>query len=808
MTNVRVSALAVMAAMGFAQSAQAQESAGAAPISDEIVVTVQKREQSVLEVPIALTAYGQDFLDQYGVQKLDELSTLVPGLEIQDQSPNNPGFVIRGITSDSTEANQEARVAVFQDGVSISRAVGAAVELFDMERVEVAKGPQPTLFGRGALIGGINLIQNKASTSRHSLDVEVAGGDYGMFRAVGAMNVPVVEDVLGLRIAATTRQRDGFTDNALGGDALDGIQTDAGRISLRFDPTSTLRFDVIVNAQKDETTGTSFKSGIFAPTGGTTSPYSSFAALNRSALFDGGKELGVDREVYGAAVIASYDVNNALSITSTSGWRSFEAFETFDPDGFHYPIFIGGSNVKGIQWSEELRANFEIGSRVTGFVGASYFEESGSQRAPLQFDERAVLAHFAGVITRPNPQPYAFFTNPAVLQSIATGLITNGLIAQGVPPATAATIAAAQAPGLVAGLKPAHQESFTNIGETKAVDIFGDLTVAVTDRLELSAGLRWTEEEKTARYRADLLNGPSGLAAALLGPGAQGLFAQPTNGTGSRTETFDALTYRAVARYAASENVSIWGSYARGRRPEVIVASVPVPFGPAAFSVVPAEEVDSFEVGVKTALLDGALRLEGSVFYYDYANFQTSVFNGTTFVATNAGEASATGFEGAAHWTLSNNVSMFANYGYNDATLDSGAYKGNRFRLSPEHAFAVGAAFTVPLGSVGAFSIVPSYTWQSEVFFDDANDRSNLQVPLSPALQDTIVDELQGSYGLFNLRGEFSPANKPFSIGVFVKNVTDEEYIIDAGNTGDTIGSPTFIRGAPRTFGVEFKASF
>jgi outer membrane receptor protein involved in Fe transport len=783
--------LALMAAMGFAQTAQAQETPVTESVSEEIVVTVQKREQAILDVPIALTAYGSDFLDRYGVEKLDELSTLVPGLEIQDQSPNNPGFVIRGITSDSTEANQEARVAVFQDGVSISRAVGAAVELFDMERIEVAKGPQPTLFGRGALIGGINLIQNKANVSRPSVDFEIAGGDYGMFRAAGAMNIPVVEDVLGLRIAATTRQRDGFTDNALGGDALGDVDTDAARVSLRFDPTSALRVDVIVNAQRDETSGTTFKSGIFAPTGGTTSPYG-FAALNRSALFDGGKELGVEREVYGATVIATYDINDALSLTSTSGWRNFESFETFDPDGFQYPIFIGGAGVKGIQWSEELRLNFEVGSRVSGFFGASYFEESGSQRAPLQFDERAVLAHFAGAITRPNPQPYAFFTNPAVLQSI--------LIGAGVP--------APAAPFVAAALKPAHQESFTNFGETKAVDVFGDVTVNVTDRLELSAGLRWTEEEKTARYRADLLNGPSVLAPLLLGAGAQGLFAQPTNGTSSRTETFDALTYRAVARYAATDNLSIWGSYARGRRPEVLVASVPVPFGPAIFSVVPAEEVDSFEVGVKTALLDGALRVEGSVFYYDYANFQTSVFNGTTFVATNAGEASATGFEGAVSWTLSDHVSMFANYGFNDAQLDSGAFKGNRFRLSPEHSFAIGAALALPLGSVGTFSIVPSYTWQSEIFFDDNNDRSNLQVPLSPALQDTLQDELQGSYGVFNLRGEFTPADKPFSIGVYVKNVTDEEYIIDAGNTGDTIGSPTFIRGAPRTVGVEFKASF
>ncbi len=793
MREVWTSAFALAAVMGFAQSAHAQRSAEVeAPVAEEIIVTVQKREQAIQDVPIALTAYSGDFLQRYGVEKLDELSTIVPGLEIQDQSPNNPGFVIRGITSDSTEANQEPRIAVFQDGVSISRAVGAAVEIFDMERIEVAKGPQPTLFGRGALIGGIDLIQHKADVGAGlSGAAELSAGDFGAFRAVGVINAPLVEDRLAVRVAATTRRHDGYTDNALGGEALGDAQTDAGRIAVRFDPTTSLRIDAVFNIQRDETNGTSFKSGIFAPAGGTTSPFT-FAALNLSAAFDGGRALGVERDVRSGTVIAMYDISNAFSLTSTTGYRYFESFETFDPDGFQYPVLIGGANVKGTQWSQELRLNFDMNDRVTGFVGASYFVEDGSQRAPLQFDERAVLALFSGAVTRPNPQPYAFFTNPAVLQSI--------LVGAGVPSFAAPSVAAA--------LKPAHQEYFANYGQTKAIDVFGDVTVNVTDRLEVSAGLRWTQDDKTAGYQAGMLNGPSVLAPLLLGPGAVGLFAQPTNGLGTRNETFDGLTYRLVGRYAATEDVSLWASYARGRRPEVLVASVPVPNAAAVFTTVPAEEVDSFEVGVKSSLMEGALQLDGSVFYYDYSNFQTSVFNGTTFVATNAGEASAAGFEGAVSWTATDHITVFSNYAYNDAQLDSGAFKGNRFRLSPEHSFAVGGTLTLGLGSLGALAISPTYTWQSEIFFDDSNDRADLQTPLSPFLADVVQDEKQGGYGLVNLRATFTPTSAPFTVGAFVKNAADEEYIIDAGNTGDNLGSPTFIRGAPRTVGVEVKATF
>ncbi|MEM9751583.1 MAG: TonB-dependent receptor, partial [Pseudomonadota bacterium] len=134
---------------------------GALAQVEEIVVTTQKREQSLRDVPVNITAYSGDFLDRIGVQQFDELADFVPGLEIQEQSPNNPGFVIRGITSDSGGADVEPRVSIFQDGVSISKSRGSFVELFDLERVEVAKGPQSTLFGRGALIGGINIIQAK-----------------------------------------------------------------------------------------------------------------------------------------------------------------------------------------------------------------------------------------------------------------------------------------------------------------------------------------------------------------------------------------------------------------------------------------------------------------------------------------------------------------------------------------------------------------------------------------------------------------------------------------------------------------------
>ncbi len=197
-SRARLLAAASAAALSFtALPAFAEEGA----VVDEIVVTAQKQQQQAIDVPLSLTAYSAERLEALGVQDFADLALFTPGFEVQDQSPNNPGFVMRGVTSDSTDSYSEARVSVFQDGVSISKAQGAYVELFDLERVEVAKGPQSTLFGRGALIGGVNIIQKKASTSGVEGYAKLEAGDYSYGEFEGAVNVPL-SDKLAVRFSA------------------------------------------------------------------------------------------------------------------------------------------------------------------------------------------------------------------------------------------------------------------------------------------------------------------------------------------------------------------------------------------------------------------------------------------------------------------------------------------------------------------------------------------------------------------------------------------------------------------------------
>jgi outer membrane receptor protein involved in Fe transport len=722
---------------------------------------------------------------------------------------------MRGITSDSGSAADETRVSIYQDGVPISRSRGSYVELFDMERVEIAKGPQSTLFGRGALIGAVNLVQNKANPAGTDWALKAEGGTGGY--AVGeAMVNFAFGDGSALRIAGRTRQVDGYVKDAAGGDGYNSTDTNAVRVAYHLEP-GNLKLDLIGNYQVDDTTGTSFKSHTFNPTNPITGAVlgntgvSSAATQSPGAGFEGGKPLGLDRKVYGLTALAEFKINDVLSLSSITATRAFHSNEVFDPDGTSLPILTFAEDAQGRQQSQELRLNYDAGGRFSGFVGANYFHETGSWRIPGQFDERLVLALLAGNtplgISRPNPQPLAVLTNPAYLSQVLQ-------LGFGIP--------ASLAPGLVANLKPVHREEFANYGENTAYDVYADGTFKLTDKLEITAGLRYTSENREAAYRSTVQNGRSILGILLAAPtptnlflAAQpnavnnpllpvvGLIAQPTSNNGdtySKKIDDSGLTYRLVGRYAASDDLSLYASFARGRRPDVISASAPAAaLGPARFSVVDSETVNSYEAGAKGRLLDDRLFLSGSVFRYDYDNFATSFRQGAQVVTLNAGKAKAYGFEGEARVQAGDFWTLFGTYAYNHARLESGLRAGNHFRLSPDQTFSLGAAFSrEALG--GKVTFTPTYTWRSKMFFDDDNDRSDLQS--AGLFPDTQVDEFQNAYGLFNVRVGFGAVDDRWKIEAFVENVGNEHYLKDAGNTGDSFGIPTFIAGKPRFMGV------
>ncbi|AYV46037.1 TonB-dependent receptor [Caulobacter flavus] len=771
MRAIRTTSLAGASLLALTLAGQAF--AADAPAStevQEVVVTAQKREQSVLDVPIALTAYSGETLEALGLSEFEELGQFVPGFDVQNQSPNNPGFVMRGITSDSGEATTEPRVSVYQDGVSISKSRGSYVELFDLERVEIAKGPQSTLYGRGALIGAVNIIQAKA---RHEAgaSLKIEGGDNGYALIEGVVNVPI-SDALAVRVAARSKKRDGYVENLLGGEDFNSTDTQAVRVAIAYDPGDRFKLDVLYNYQQDKPSGTSFKSLTYAPTDPTTGRVigdlgrNSGAALSSVDGFENGQELGLNRRLWSLTALASYKLNDAFTLNSTSAYRYFTGEEVFDPDGFSLPMLTFAEDAQGKSASQEFRLNYDAGGRVTAFGGASWFWEDGSQRVPMLINEKIAGLFLSGALPRPGG------LSLPVINAVAP-----------------------------AALPSARREEYTNYGETNSYDVFGDVTFKATDRLELTAGARYTYDDKTSGYGATM-SSPSIIILSQTGT-QRGLIVQPTlNGQAQYQDfTDNGVTYRLVARYKAADNTSLYGSVSTGRRPKVLAGSNGTPGAAATFREVAAEEVTSYEAGAKTALLDRRLTLEGAIYRYDYENFQTSQrdSNGQT-IPLNAGEAKATGFEGQANFQATKNLLVFATYGYSHARFGNGLFDGNHFRLSPDHQASIGVKASVDTG-VGRFTLIPTYTWQSEMFFDNNNDIAALQTTTG-VIKDTVQDEKQKAYGLLNLRLTWQPENSPLTFGAFATNVLEQKYIKDAGNTGDAFGIPTFIAGEPRFVGV------
>lgn len=837
--------LATCALAALATPALAQEAPAPAPVEDtgnDIVVTAQLREQDPIDVPIAVAAVTGDTLQRLGINELEQASRFIPGLFIQNQSPNNPGFVIRGITSDSGTAFNEPRVSVYQDGVSIAKSRGSYVELFDVERMEVAKGPQSTLYGRGALIGAINIVQNKANPDATEVYGRASYGNYNAWLSEGMFNLPTGAGGA-IRLAARIRERDGYVDNLLGGRDFASARTWAVRGSVH-QQLGAATVDIIGNYQKDTPAGTPFKSIAYNPTDPATGAVigdrgrNSGAALAPGAGFEGGRPLGLRREVGGATGIVNWPVSDALRLTSITAYREFDALEIFDADGISLPMLTAAEDAHGNQFSQELRLTYESGP-VTAFLGGSYFFEDGYQRTPAQFDERVALARLTGQLAGPIPGRPA--TDPAPAGIFANTAFTGALL-QGVAAASGVALPAAQARAIAANLKSGHQETSTNSARTKAFDVFGDVTVRVTDTVELGGGLRYSHDDKRSQFTSAVTNGRSilggfigalsqpaavrtALLQALAVPGAAtippsalypvplfGLGTQPTVNNGDlATATLDngGFSWRATARFEPSSAASLYASYARGRRPQVLAVAAPsAPGGAPRFDRLPAETVDSFEVGAKTASLGRTLFVDGSAFYYKYNNFQTTEQQGTMFVTTNAGKAESYGFEGQARWVPTRDMTLFANYTWNHSRFEAGIREGNRFRLSPDHAVSAGAILGVPLGErIGKLTFTPSVTWQSRVFFDDDNDRPDLQQPPRALVADNVQDEFQNGYALVNARvGWETPMG--FQLEAFVENAFDRNYINDAGNTGDGLGMPTFIAGNPRFYGVAATVRF
>ncbi len=756
---------------------------------DRVVVTAQKQEQELIDVPINISVATQEQLDLLGTDDIEEYADYVPGLQVQAQSLNTSSYSLRGVTSDGGRP----RVAVYENGVAIGNPRFAAnTAMFDLERIEVVKGPQATLFGQGALVGGINFIQNRASFSGNEGWAKLDAGDYGYLRAEAGYNV-ALSDTFALRVAGLSKSRDGYVPNVSNGPDLMGQETSAVRVAAAWQPLDNLRADLIINYEENDSTGTQFKSGVFAPPGGDLSPFTGTANnITGSQLRD---KLGADRQIFSVTANIAWEINDDWTLTSVTSERSLEDLEAFDSDGAAFSLLQFASVDNAQVWSQELRFNFDDGGPITAFFGGNYYTQDHSVLLRLNTEEGRAQAFLSRqLVAGVNQQMGTNFTVATFKQFLqANGVPGAANFDNIVNPMQVSALLALQ--GLIVPLHNDHvEETFSN-GEQTSYDLFGDVSWEISDQLTVTGGLRYTVDELYSDTLVYLVKGNPALGGTRNAlTGGTTLVSLDSQGVPD-ARSYDAdgeFTWRLNAAYRVSDDLNTWIAVGRGRRPPSLSSNINQPTG---FEVVDQETYDNIEIGLHTEAFDDRLSLTASTYYGEYKNFQTTRYDVTqgTFITENSGNATSYGVEIDGRFEAADFLDLYGTLAYTHARYDDEdsdgnplEFAGNRFRLSPLHSASIAANFHMPWADFGEVFFVPSYVWKSSHYFEDDNDPW----------------EFQESYGILDLKIGFDAADGVWGAAFYVENALDEEYLIDAGNTGGDFGIPTYIRGVPQMLGA------
>ncbi|WP_105102705.1 TonB-dependent receptor [Microbulbifer pacificus] len=816
------------------QPALAQESRAL----EEVVVTAQKREQNLQDVPVAVTAVTGEQLQTAVIKDIFDLQTNTPGLRAgQNQTATTSNFAIRGIGTSGQNFGLESSVGLYVDGVYRSRPSSMINNLVDMQAVEVLRGPQGTLFGKNTPAGA---IQFNTRAPSHETDgfVEVTAGNYGLLNTAAAANLSLVDDVLAARATVFTSQRDGYIDATIDGETEDLNNRDrwGARLQLLYTPSDTLSARLILDKSEiDEIccgaltvqdslqnqAGNPGPSAILQGLGGTVFTGRQFDDLETALNFapeSRGEDTGVSLEV-------GWDISDSMRLTSITASRDYASYDIIDSDFGDVDILSTTNDSEQSSLSQELRLSI-TGDRFNAVAGAYYFEQD--------LDMDYVLTN--------NSMANAYLVPGLGLAGLVGGI---NLVSSILPPGTVAPAAEAY----IDGYRPIH----TARQQHDSWALFGQFDYSLTDALTLTAGLRYTEENKAMQtVFSEWVNdtpwtavAPPNipLVAASLGALAAGdtsslgnpeviaaynSFSQPGWGNwlfaaNSPRSDIDAklsdeqVTGTVKLSYALSGQSMVYASYGTGYKSGgTNTDRIAQSFDP----VFDAETSASIEVGMKTEFPAQAVRLNMALHHTTLDDYQANAFTGDGFNLQNAGKLESYGAETELFWAPADNTTVTAAYAYTKATFKE-FKKGNCWVTTPWHTGMADPGQTDPGVSVCDRSGDPLATTPEHFLtlglrqdfsvtdgvdaylFGEYNYRSD---QMTSNVNDPIME--QEAYGLLNLRAGLLFAGIDADLTLWGRNVTDERYktvIFDAVvQTGTAMAYP----GEPRTYGLSFNKRF
>ncbi len=727
-----VSALVLATVPAFGQ--QSTETDENTRTIDTIIVTAQKREQSLQDVPIVVTAISEQLLRDTGIKDIKDLTILAPGLTVTSTSSEASTTArIRGIGTVGDNPGLESSVGVVIDGVYRPRNGVAFGDLGELDRIEVLKGPQGTLFGKNTSAGVINVLSKRPQFNFGS-NIELTTGNFSALEGAASITGPLAGETLAGRLFVSARERDGYYDVNRGeGPRSNGDDWDRSFYTVRgqllFRPANNFEARLIADyTERDEnccgavhmnTGPTALRIDALADDTGVAIPADPFE-------YDIFSNRPTTQEITDEGVSAElvFDIGE-LELTSVTAWRNWEMVNGQDVDYSSADIFYrdpGGPNFTEFsQLSQELRLAGQT-ERMNWLVGGFFASEDLDSRVQLLYGtdyEAYISSRFAPA--------------PLTTQAARVGWL-------------AATLGVPQGSVYPAGL--GQFDTFAQ--EAKSYALFANNSIELTEQLELTVGVRYTKEEKDLDSDYNNLGGGIGCARI-----RQNLAAPPTNpnsiaaqltvaptppaavnglatfvgtacstandhaytGISTRQTSIDEDDVSGTAKlaYRINDEMMTYASYARGYKASGynLDRTRVTPVQPSVITDTSfAEElVDSYEIGLKTNLADNSLLLNGAVFYQDYQDFQLNTFTGIQFVVRSLPQVVSQGVDFDMVWfTPLEQLSLQGGITYAETEIkdfgttlgESGVFsparENDRLSFAPEWSTSLSATFQQPMG--------------------------------------------------------------------------------------------------------------
>ena len=803
MTERNWAIVVASAVIAAAQPAGAQVAASAAPdkgqagvppstearsptglVLDDIVVTAQKREQSRQDVPISINAFNAESIAALSAESIGDLDTFTPGLSINDTSVTQPSYTIRGVSTDDFGIGTEPSVGIFIDGVYSARSGGSLIFFNDVQRVEVLKGPQGTLFGRNTSAGAISIITNKPVNKVEAIATAQLG-NYGKVRGDATINVPIT-DTLYFRANGVFNRRHGYLRDEVTGERREQEHNWSGRAALRWAPSDST--DVVLAYDHDDTDKDGPASVGISKFALSQDPYGPFT---NDVI--GNKETRILNDV---SLTIRQDFGD-VSLTSISAFKKFETHNREDEDGTGDATrYFDTENIEhNKSFYQELRLSYDS-EKLNLIAGVSYFHERATQTSAATLLTDSVDNLLGAVAGFP----------------VFTYLSGLGLPVFGLP----------------------FREDMNNRAANESYAAFADATYHVNDKLSVIAGLRYTHDDKKFTWEnggfispgLEAISAPGALYNAIVGDvfpagatisvadfyrtvlpnGGDLIFAEGAlEGVPfTRHEKFNDVSPRFVVQYQVDDDKLIYASATRGYKAGGYNST-------EINSFFKPENVWNFEGGFKTELFDRRLRFNAAGYYFKYKNRQSISLESVPGselpqYITRSGDSRAYGLDLETQFVVTRDLTVSATAGAIDSKwvtrIERDIDISHQPTGEPSFRGVLSAHYAHDFEGSGTLFADASYSYTSRVRINDAVRDSDAAI--AAVVDFSKLKDLRSSQNVVNAKIGWRMPGDHLSISLYSENLFNERRLRTLNTiSADIFGTPYVRVDRPRFFGVE-----